>query len=197
MFLKKHYTTIGRYYNNWPYLCCPHKPRSVFSIWKMSPRPGWLWRGRCTQGTGWWRTCPCCPLTGASSGSVCEGLPGRCRWTGPRWRRSCERGQTHRSPREPAGHMLFRKKKSFCVILIFLSIFRNYIFFNKLHWGLSVHLKEIIPIFWGVLSLSSNILPVDNCSRWWYRPLQSHKEFDFSPLLEASKPSKTLIRWMS
>ena len=92
-----------------PYPCCPRRPPSASSIWRKSPRPGWPWQWRCTQGTGWWRRCPCCPPTGVSSGSVCEGPPGRCRWTGQHWPRSCAKDRTRQPPREPAGHRLVAK----------------------------------------------------------------------------------------
>lgn len=95
-----------------PYLCCPHRPQLASSTWRKSRRPGWPWRWQYTRDTGWWRRCLCCPLTGVSSGSVCEGLPGRCRWTEQRWPRNCERGRTQPPPRGPAGHTLVADKKT-------------------------------------------------------------------------------------
>lgn len=86
----------------------PHRRRWPSSTCRTAQCPARLCWWRSTRGRGWCRSCPCCPRTGVSSVSGCEGLPGRCRLTGPRWRRSCERGRIrHRHP-EPTGRTLGR-----------------------------------------------------------------------------------------
>ena len=97
--------------NTPPFLIFTHQLRPRTPRWPSStcstalcPTRSGLWTR--TPGRGWCRSCLGCPPTGVSIVSGCEGLPGRCKWTGPRWRRSCARGRTRPPRPTPTGRRL-------------------------------------------------------------------------------------------
>lgn len=83
-----------------------HKPQSRLSTCKTGrcrARPGW-WRRN--PGTGWCRSCLCCPQTDVSIESGCEEPQERYRWTERHWLKNCERVRILRPHPEPADHTL-------------------------------------------------------------------------------------------
>lgn len=100
------------------YQCCHHKPQWPSSTWRSGPGPGWPGWGRRSLGRGWRRTNLCCPTLGASTWSGCVAPPGRCKWTGPRWLRSCERARRWPPPPERAGHRLEKGGGTFDLLAV-------------------------------------------------------------------------------
>lgn len=92
-------------------------------------RLGW-WRH--IRDRGWRRSCLCCPPKGVSSVSGCEAPPERYKWTGQRWPRSCERGQTPRPRPTLTGHKLQRRNDTITKFCFGFQEIHEEIYFKNL-----------------------------------------------------------------